>query len=185
MTVEAAAFPRWTGHLPAVAEVAAMIDHSLLRPELVRADIDAGLETAATYEVASVCVRPADVAYAAQRLSGTGVAVGTVVAFPHGSSATETKVFETEQVIRAGADEVDMVINIGRLRDGDADYTAAEIAGVVQAAAGRCVKVIFENSYLDQTHKVAGYIAAEQAGATFVKTSTGFASGGRRPPTSP
>jgi deoxyribose-phosphate aldolase len=178
MTVEAVTFPRWTGPLPAVDEAAAMIDHSLLRPELVRADIDAGLETAAAYRVASVCVRPVDVAYATQRLAGTGVAVGTVVAFPHGSSATETKVFETSQAIEAGADEIDMVINFGRLRDGDADFTGAEIAAVVRAAEGRCVKVIFENSYLDDEQKVAGYLAAEQAGATFVKTSTGFASGG-------
>lgn len=178
MTVAPITFPRWTGALPTVAEVAAMIDHSLLRPELTRAEVDAGVDTAIRYAVASVCVRPNDVAYAAGRLAGTGVAVGTVVAFPHGSSTTATKVFETTRAVADGADEVDMVIDIARLRDGDTAFTTAEIAAVVDAAQGRCVKVIFENYYLTEAQKVAGYRAAERAGATFVKTSTGFAGGG-------
>ncbi|MFT4262653.1 MAG: deoxyribose-phosphate aldolase [Nocardioides sp.] len=178
MSVETLAYPVWTGRLPTMESVAKMIDHSLLRPELGRVDIDGGLATAVEYRVASVCVRPADVAYAAERLAGTGVAVGTVVAFPHGSSTSEVKVYETERVIAAGADEIDMVVNIGRLRDGDAAFTESEIRAVVEAAAGRCVKVIFENSYLDDDQKVAGYLAAERAGAHFVKTSTGFAAGG-------
>lgn len=163
---------------PAVDDIAAMIDHSLLRPELVRSDIDAGLDAAAAYRVASVCVRPADVGYAAERLANDVVAVGTVVAFPHGSTTTDTKVHETRSAIDNGADEIDMVINIGRLRDGDADFTAAEVAAVVEAAQGRCVKVIFENFYLDEAQKIAGYQAAERAGAHYVKTSTGFAGGG-------
>lgn len=178
MTVTSIDFPLWTGALPSVAEVAAMIDHSLLRPELTRAEVGAGLDVAVRYKVASVCVRPNDVAYAAGRLAGTGVAVGTVVAFPHGSSTTATKVFETQQVVADGADEIDMVIDIARLRDGDTDFTTAEIGAVVEAAQGRRVKVIFENFYLSDDQKVAGYRAAEQAGAAFVKTSTGFAGGG-------
>ena len=178
MVVEAVTFPRWTGALPAVGEVAAMIDHSLLRPELVRADIDAGLETAMAYRVASVCVRPGDVPYAARRLAGTGVAIGTVVAFPHGSSTTGTKVVETNQAVENGADEIDMVVDIGRSRDGDVEFTAAEIGAVVEAARGRCVKVILENHHLTEEQKVAGCRAAERAGASYVKTSTGFAGGG-------
>lgn len=155
-----------------------MIDHSLLRPELTRSDVEEGLATAVRYQTGSVCVRPADVPLVAERLAGTGVAVGTVVGFPHGSSSTATKVFETAEVVAAGADEVDMVINIGRLRDGDVAFTEAEIAAVVEAAQGRLVKVIFENVFLTDDQKVAGYQAAERAGAAFVKTSTGFAAGG-------
>lgn len=178
MSVASIAVPRWSGPLPTRDEVALMIDHSLLRPELTPADIEAGLATAVEYRTASVCVRPADVEAVAALLSGTPVAVGTVVGFPHGSSTTATKVFETAQLISQGADEIDMVIEIGRLRAGDVAFTEAEIAAVVAAADGRPVKVIFENSYLTDAEKVAGCRAAEAAGAAFVKTSTGFAAGG-------
>jgi deoxyribose-phosphate aldolase len=178
MTTAAIEFPVWDGPLPTRAEVAAMIDHSLLRPELTRADVLAGLRVAREYGVKSVCVRPADVAFAAGELAGSGVLVGTVVGFPHGSSTTATKVAETLELIGLGADEIDMVVNIGRLRGGDVDYVEHEIAAVVAAAQGRVVKVIFENSYLTEGEKVAGYRAGERAGASFVKTSTGFASGG-------
>ncbi len=178
MSIAAAEYPVWSGPLPTVDTVAMMIDHSLLRPESTTRDVEEGLEVAARYGTVSVCARPADVRLAAARLAGTGVAVGTVVAFPHGSSTTTTKVVETRQLIDAGADEIDMVIDIGRLRGGDADFTQDEIAAVVEAAQGRPVKVIFENCYLTQEQKTAGYVAAERAGAGFVKTSTGFASGG-------
>jgi deoxyribose-phosphate aldolase len=170
--------PRWTGPLPGRDTVAKMIDHSLLRPELTPADVEAGLAVALEHRTASVCVRPADVAAAAAALRGSDVAVGTVAGFPHGSSTTATKVFETGEAIALGADEIDMVIDIGRLRAGDTAFTRDEIAAVVQAAAGRPVKVIFENCYLTDRQKVAGYRAAEAAGAAFVKTSTGFAGGG-------
>lgn len=178
MAVPTSDYPVWTGALPAVETVAKMIDHSLLRPELTTSDVVDGLAIAVKYQTASVCVRPADVPLAVERLAGTGVAVGTVVGFPHGSSSTATKVFETAEVVAAGAQEVDMVINIGRLRDGDAAFTEEEIATVVEAAQGRLVKVIFENAYLSDSQKVAGYQAAERAGAALVKTSTGFAPGG-------
>lgn len=180
MSVASIDVPRWTGPLPTRDEVAKMIDHSLLRPELTPADIEAGLLIAREHGVASVCVRPADVAAVVSGgvLHGTTVAVGTVVAFPHGSSTTATKVFETAELVAQGAEEIDMVIDIGRLRAGDTAFTQDEIAAVVQAAAGRPVKVIFENTYLTQGEKVAGYQAAETAGAAFVKTSTGFAAGG-------
>ncbi|WP_194924289.1 deoxyribose-phosphate aldolase [Catenulispora pinisilvae] len=178
MAIASIEVPRWDGPLPTREEVAKMIDHSLLRPELTPADVQAGLTTALAYSTASVCVRPTDVEAASAALRGTPVAVGTVVAFPHGSGTTPTKVFEATELIALGADEIDMVIDIGRLRAGDTTFTQDEIAAVVEAAAGRPVKVIFENSYLTQEQKVAGYRAAEAAGAAFVKTSTGFAAGG-------
>ncbi len=158
--------------------VAKMIDHSLLRPELTRHDIRAGLDIAARCDVASVCVRPSDVALAKAALAGTGVLVGTVAGFPHGDTLTSVKVAETRAVVEAGADEVDMVLHISRLRDGDSGYLHDDIAAVVAAAEGRTVKVILENAYLTDDQKVTGCRLAEQAGAHFVKTSTGFAAGG-------
>jgi len=158
-------------------DVAKTIDHSLLRPELDDAFITDGCKLAARYQVASVCCRPADVARAIELLAGTGVAVGTVIGFPHGGSTTEAKVFEAEQALRAGASELDMVINIGALKSGRDAYVRDEIAAVVGVAhrAGALVKVIMENAYLDDDQKVRGCKLAEAADADFVKTSTGFA----------
>lgn len=161
-----------------VAEVARMIDHSLLRPELTTSDIEAGCALAARYRVASVCVRPADVGLAVTALAGTGVGVGTVVGFPHGGNATSVKEAETRLAIEQGATEIDMVLNIGRLRSGQLDEVEADIRAVVTAAASAPVKVILENAYLTDAEKIAGCRAAEAAGARFVKTSTGFADGG-------
>ena len=158
--------------------IAKMIDHSLLRPELTTPEVVAGCELAARYEVASVCVRPGDVRPAAAVLAGSGVQVGTVVGFPHGSSTTATKAAETAELVAAGATEIDMVLPIGRLRGGDADAVRADIAAVVAAAGSHPVKVILENAYLDDAQKVLGCRLAEEAGAAFVKTSTGFAPGG-------
>jgi deoxyribose-phosphate aldolase len=158
-------------------DVAKTIDHSLLRPELDDQFITDGCRLAAKYEVASVCCRPADVARAVELLAGTGVAVGTVVGFPHGGSTTEAKVFEAEQALSAGATELDTVINIGALRSGRDAYVRDEIAAIVAIAhaGGAIVKVILENAYLDDDQKVRGCRLAEAAGADFVKTSTGFA----------
>jgi deoxyribose-phosphate aldolase len=178
MSVASIDVPRWNGPLPTRDQVAKMIDHSLLRPELTPDDVQAGLAVAVKYRTASVCVRPTDVAAVAEALRGTSVAVGTVVGFPHGSSTTTTKAHETGELVSQGAEEIDMVIDIGRLRAGDIRFTRDEIAAVVQAAQGRPVKVIFENHYLTQEQKIAGYQAAEEAGAAYVKTSTGFAPGG-------
>jgi deoxyribose-phosphate aldolase len=178
MSVRPVDVPRYDGELPLVEKVAKMIDHSLLRPELTPAEVRAGLATARKYRTVSVCVRPSDVALAAAELAGSGVAVGTVVGFPHGSSTTATKVFETGELLALGAEEIDMVINIGRLRSGDVGSVQSEIAEVVHAAQGRPVKVIFENFYLTDQEKIAGYLGAEQAGAAYIKTSTGFAGGG-------
>jgi deoxyribose-phosphate aldolase len=158
-------------------DVAKTIDHSLLRPELDDEFIQDGCELAARYKVASVCVRPADVGRAAELLAGTEVAVGTVIGFPHGGTTTEVKLFEAEQAMRAGATELDMVINIGALRSGRDSYVKDEIAAIVATAhrGGAIVKVILENAYLNDDQKVRGCRLAEAAGTDFVKTSTGFA----------
>jgi deoxyribose-phosphate aldolase len=160
-------------------QLAGAIDHSLLRPELTLQEVVEGCELAARYRVASVCVRPADVALAAKVLDGSSVAVGTVVGFPHGSHLTATKVFEAERALADGARELDMVINIGWLRSGEDDQVEEDIRAVVEAAGDQAiVKVILENAYLDDDQKVRGCQRAEAAGAHFVKTSTGFAPGG-------
>jgi deoxyribose-phosphate aldolase len=158
-------------------DVAKTIDHSLLRPELDDGFITEGCRLAAKYQVASVCVRPADVPRAVQLLADSGVAVGTVIGFPHGSTTREVKVFEAQQALRSGATELDMVINIGALRSGRDAYVKEEIATIVNIAhaAGAIVKVIMENAYLNDDQKVRGCRLAEAAGADFVKTSTGFA----------
>jgi deoxyribose-phosphate aldolase len=158
-------------------DVAKTIDHSLLRPELDDAFVEAGCRLAAKYDVASVCVRPADVKRAAALLAGTDVAVGTTIGFPHGNHLTETKVFEAQRALADGATELDMVIQIGALKAGrDADVQA-DIAAVVEVAhaAGAIVKVIFENAYLTDDEKIRACHLTEAAGAEFVKTSTGFA----------
>ena len=161
-----------------VEQVAKMIDHALLRPELTVADIRQGCELAAKYQVISVCVRPSDVPLAVEQLAGTGVLVGTVIGFPHGSIATEVKAAETALAVRQGAAEADMVLNIGWLRSGALAEVEADIRAVVEAAESAPVKVILENAYLTDEQKVAGCQAAERAGAAFVKTSTGFAPSG-------
>ncbi|MGI5290412.1 deoxyribose-phosphate aldolase [Nonomuraea polychroma] len=161
-----------------VADVAKMIDHSLLRPELTSEDVRAGCDLAARYAVASVCVKPCDVALAATRLEGTGVSTGTVIGFPHGSSSPGIKAAEARTAVSKGARELDMVLNIGRLRGGDDEAVIADIRAVVEAAPGTVVKVIFENAYLSDAEKIRACRLSEQAGAAYVKTSTGFAPGG-------
>src|SRR6476661_3647679 len=161
-------------------DIAKTIDHSLLRPELDDAFVEAGCRLALAYDVASVCVRPADVVRAAAILSGTSVAIGTTIGFPHGNHRTETKVFESVRALGDGATELDMVIQIGALKSGrDADVEA-DIRAVVEVAhaAGAIVKVIFENHYLDDEEIVRACHATESAGGDFVKTSTGFAATG-------
>ena len=161
-------------------QLAKTIDHSLLRPELDDDFVTHGCRLAAEYDVASVCVRPADVVRAAELLTGTDVAVGTVIGFPHGSSTTEAKLFEARQALADGATELDMVINIGALRSGRDAYVQSEIAAVVAVAhaSGAMVKVILENAYLNDDEKVRGCRLVEAAEADFVKTSTGFAPSG-------
>jgi len=157
-------------------QLAKTIDHSLLTPDLKEEDVKAGCELAARYQVASVCVKPWDVRLAARVLAGTDVKVGTVIGFPHGSSTMETKVFEARKAIEDGAVELDMVINIGAMRSGQYDYVRKEIHEVVEAARGKAlVKVILENAYLTKEEIARGSQLVEEAGADFVKTSTGFA----------
>ncbi|MFE6870474.1 deoxyribose-phosphate aldolase [Kitasatospora sp. NPDC057692] len=163
-----------------VPHVAKMIDHSLLRPELTTNDLLEGCALAARYDVASVCVKPVDVARAAKELTGTGVLVGTVVGFPHGSSVTAVKVAEARAALADGAHELDMVLCIGRLRGGEDEAVGDDIHAVVQAAgeARAVVKVIFENAYLTDDEKIRACRLSDRAGADYVKTSTGFAPSG-------
>lgn len=160
-------------------QLAKTIDHSLLRPDMTVDDVVEGCELARRYDVASVCVKPCHVPLAVELLDGSDVEVGTVIGFPHGSSTTAAKVFEAEDAISNGATELDMVLNIGELKSGSADYVLQDIAAVVQAAAGKAiVKVILENAYLTDDEKRLACELCEQAGADYVKTSTGFAPGG-------
>jgi deoxyribose-phosphate aldolase len=161
-------------------DVAKVIDHSLLRPELDDPFITAGCELAAAYDVASVCCRPADVVRAAAILRGTDVKVGTTIGFPHGNHVSAIKVAEARQALADGAVELDMVLRIGALKSGRDSDVQADIAAVVEVAhgAGAIVKVIFENAYLTDDEKVRACHLTEAAGGDFVKTSTGFAPSG-------
>jgi len=161
-------------------DIAKTIDHSLLRPELDDAFVEDGCRLAARYDVASVCVRPADVRRAKAILEGTDVAVGTTIGFPHGNHTTEVKVFEAQRALADGATELDMVIQIGALKSGrDADVEA-DIRAVARVAhaGGAILKVIFENAYLTDDEKIRACHLTEAAGGDFVKTSTGFAPSG-------
>ena len=164
--------------IPTVASIAALIDHAILKPELTDAEVATDLDLAARWGVFSVCVRPSDIARSVARLAGTSVATGTVIGFPHGSTSTATKTAEGRRALDDGAAELDMVLHIGRLRSGDVAAVTDDIAAVVAVAEGRVVKVILETAYLSDDEIVAGSKAAEAAGASFVKTSTGFAGGG-------
>ena len=171
---------RWSVETITEEKVAGTIDHSLLRPELTCGEVLAGCELAAAYRVASVCCRPLDVAACRDALSGSGVAVGTVVGFPHGASTTAVKAAEARRALDDGAVELDMVLAIGWLRSGQDAYVQDDIAAVVAAARpqGAVVKVILENAYLTDEEKVRGCRLSERAGADYVKTSTGFAPSG-------
>ena len=162
-----------------VEQLAKTVDHSLLRPELTEQDVIEGCRLAKQYNVASVCVRPCDVPLAVSLMKDSNVKVGTVVGFPHGNSTTAAKAFEARQAVADGAQELDMVMNIGALRSGHYDYVENDIRAVVEAAGeGVIVKVILENCYLTDEEKVRACQLAEVAGAHFVKTSTGFAASG-------
>ncbi|MBT1664775.1 deoxyribose-phosphate aldolase [Curtobacterium flaccumfaciens] len=161
-----------------VDAVRGLIDHAILKPELTRADVDAQLDEAAAHRVFSVCVRPSDVAHAVERLTGTGVGVGTVIGFPHGTTSTAAKVAESLQALADGAFELDMVQNIGAAKSGDWQRVEQDVRAVVDAAGDTVVKVILETAFLTEDEIVAASRAAQTAGAAFVKTSTGFAGGG-------
>jgi deoxyribose-phosphate aldolase len=158
------------------ASIAALIDHTLLKPEATAADIQKLCGEARHYQFACVCANPYWVSLAGRELAGSGVKVCTVVGFPLGASSTEVKSFEAGVALRDGAREIDMVLNIGCLRGGDYDAVRADIAAVAETvhAGGAIVKVILETSYLVAEEKVAACRLAQEAGADFVKTSTGF-----------
>lgn len=161
-----------------VESIARLIDHAVLKPELTDDQVAAELDVAARWGVFSACVRPSDVPRAVARLAGTGVAVTTVIGFPHGTTSTAAKVAESRRALDDGALELDMVLHIGRLVSGDLAAVEHDIHAVVEEAAGHVVKVILETVFLSDDQIVAACRAAERAGAAFVKTSTGFAGGG-------
>lgn len=155
-----------------------LIDHTLLRATATNQEIAKLCQEAIEHDFMSVCVNPANVVDAKELLRNSNVLVCTVVGFPLGASTLKTKVFETVDAINNGADEIDMVINIGKAKENDFKYIEEEIKAVVEAAAGKTVKVIIETCYLTDEEKVASCKAATNAGAHFVKTSTGFGTGG-------
>ncbi|MFD0710978.1 deoxyribose-phosphate aldolase [Paenibacillus sp. GCM10027626] len=162
--------------------IAGMIDHTLLKANATEEEITKLTEEAKKYEFASVCVNPAWVKYAAEQLAGTNVKVCTVIGFPLGASTSAVKAFETKDAIAGGATEVDMVINIGALKDKRDEQVLNDMKAVVDAAAGKAlVKVIIETCLLTDEEKVRACELAVQAGADFVKTSTGFSTGGATP----
>ncbi|HDX9577228.1 TPA: deoxyribose-phosphate aldolase [Bacillus pseudomycoides] len=159
--------------------IAKLIDHTVLKPDTKKEDVMKVLEEAKKYNFASVCINPTWVKLAAEELAGHDVDVCTVIGFPLGANTTETKVFETKDVIAKGATEVDMVINVGALKDGDNELVEKDIYEVVQAAKGKAlVKVIIETCLLTDEEKVRACQLAVKAGTDFVKTSTGFSTGG-------
>lgn len=159
-----------------------LIDHTLLRPEATYGEIEKLCREAEEYHFASVCVNPTHVRQAARLLLKTGVKVGTVIGFPLGAVVPLTKAAEVREAIANGATEVDMVINIGALKSGDYDLVSRDIKTVVEAAAGQALtKVIIETCLLNEEEKVKACLLAKNAGADFVKTSTGFNKGGATP----
>lgn len=161
-------------------QVAKTIDHSILKPDFTYADVLAGAALALKYNTASYCIRPMDVSVAAEQLAGSTVNVCTVIGFPHGSTTTAVKAFETADAIKNGAVEIDMVINVSALLSGDYDFVERDIRAVVEVAHadGASVKVIFETAFLNDELIVKACELTERAGADYVKTSTGFASAG-------
>jgi len=161
-------------------DIAKMLDHSLLKPEMDKETVRKGCEIAKKYDTASVCVKPCDLALASEVLAGTDVKLSTVIGFPHGSNKTAVKLLEAGIAMDEGAVELDMVLNIGRLISGDFDLVEADIKAVVDAAHARnvIVKVIFENAYLNDEQKNKACALCASAGADFVKTSSGYAPSG-------
>ncbi|ETB72795.1 deoxyribose-phosphate aldolase [Bacillus paralicheniformis] len=160
-------------------QIARMIDHTLLKPDAVTSEIEALCKEARVYDFASVCVNPCWVKLCAELLKDSEVKVCTVIGFPLGAASPETKAFETRQAIADGAGEVDMVINIGALKDRDTGTVEYDIRAVTDAAVGKAlVKVIIETSLLTDEEKRLACELAVKAGADFVKTSTGFSGGG-------
>ena len=164
------------------ADLAKMLDHSLLQQTLTDAELEQGCRLAREYDVASVCIKPYFVKQAAALLAGSTVAVGTTIGFPHGGHVTAIKVAESQQALQDGARELDLVVNIGKVLSKDWAYVAADIGAVVDVAHGgqALVKVIFENCFLADEHKEQLCRICGEVGADFVKTSTGYGSEGAK-----
>lgn len=158
-------------------DLAKVIDHSLLRPELSEEQVAEGCRIAREYNVACVMVRPSDVELAVRWMEGSGVPVASVVGFPHGSSTTAVKVYETRDLLRRGAREIDMVLNIGKMISRQFQYVENEVLQIAQACheSGALLKVIFENAYLGEDLKTIACKICNRTEADFAKTSTGFA----------
>jgi deoxyribose-phosphate aldolase len=162
------------------SDVATMIDHSLLNPTLTSADLEAGCQLACAYDVASVCIMPFALKRCAELLAGSTVKASTTIGFPHGANTTAIKLAETLQSLEDGGEELDMVVNISQVLSGRWDSVRDEIRAVTEAthAAGQKVKVIFENCYLDDAQKIRLCEICGDLGVDWVKTSTGYGSGG-------
>lgn len=162
-------------------ELNRMIDHTILKPEATEAAVQKIIDEAKEYNFFSVCINPCWVAFASEQLADTEVAVCTVIGFPLGANTPEVKAYEAADAIKNGANEVDMVINIGALKSQQYDQVRQDIQGVVDAAKGKAlVKVIIETALLTVEEKVKACELAKEAGADFVKTSTGFSTGGAK-----
>ena len=161
-------------------DVAKMIDHSLLNPTLTSADLDAGIDTALRYDVASVCIMPFGLKHCAERLRGSNVKASTTIGFPHGGHTTAIKVAEARQALADGGEELDMVVNISKVLSGDWAYVRDDLRAVIEEthAAGQKVKVIFENAYLNDDQKIRLCEICSELNADWVKTSTGYAPSG-------
>ncbi len=162
------------------ADIAGMIDHSLLQPTLTDTELEAGCGVAKEYQVASVCIKPYYLARCAELLDGSGVLPSTTIGFPHGGHTTGVKVAEAERAIADGGVELDMVVNIGKVLSGDWNFVRDDIGAVCEIthAHGKVLKVIFENCYLDDNHKIRLCELCGELGVDFVKTSSGYGTGG-------
>ena len=161
-------------------QIAKMIDHSLLNPTLTSEDLEKGIRIARDYDVASVCILPYYLKRCAELLQGTSVKASTTIGFPHGGHATAIKVAEALRALDDGGEELDMVVNVSKVLSGDWDYVRRDVQAVIDPAhaRGRKVKVIFENCYLRDEHKIRLCEICGELGADWVKTSTGYGSGG-------
>ncbi len=161
-------------------QMAKMIDHSLLNPTFTVDELEAGIQLSLDYNVASVCIMPYYLKRCAERLAGSTVKASTTIGFPHGGHTTAIKVAETEQALADGGEELDMVVNISQVLSGNWDYVRADIAAVIEVthAHGQKVKVIFENCYLEDEHKIRLCEICGELNADWVKTSTGYGGGG-------